>query len=287
VVHFHPDRFARYASPAVSLIAQEVFIHINKAYDRMRDAAVAAGEAISAGPALLPHRGWLAGFEDIGAIPSRHSPTSESSAVARLSTPPIAAAARPRAPAGVVERPSPSPAPRAPTVPGSASVSFSRPAASVAAPTPAPAPAPAIEAVPLNEASLFEGLEEDAGAAPLLGGPSTAPIDTAGAQREIARLIDESRLDLDSGNYQTARDRLVQALQHAPRDRAARSLYHVAQAYLLNAEGKAVEATSQLEAALAHDPASAEARRAIDGLRREHDKKGPQGGGLFRRLFNK
>jgi DnaJ-domain-containing protein 1 len=62
--HYHPDVFARYRGKAIGQLAQEVFILVNKAYDRMRDAAVAAGAAIVAGPALLPHRGWLADIDD-------------------------------------------------------------------------------------------------------------------------------------------------------------------------------------------------------------------------------
>lgn len=62
---FHPDLFARYRSRAIMHMAQELFIHINKAYDRMRNALVAAGHAIVAGPALIPHDGWLAGLDDI------------------------------------------------------------------------------------------------------------------------------------------------------------------------------------------------------------------------------
>lgn len=64
---YHPDIYARYRSRALLSMAQELFIHINKAYDRMRDALVAAGRAIVAGPALLPHDGWLAGLDDMAA----------------------------------------------------------------------------------------------------------------------------------------------------------------------------------------------------------------------------
>ena len=63
--HFHPDVFARYRSQAVTHMAQEVFIHINRAYDRMREGAVAEGRAVLAGPALLPHDGWLASLDDM------------------------------------------------------------------------------------------------------------------------------------------------------------------------------------------------------------------------------
>lgn len=62
---FHPDIYGRYRSRALLSMAQELFIHINKAYDRMRDALVLSGQAIVAGPALLPHDGWLVGLDDI------------------------------------------------------------------------------------------------------------------------------------------------------------------------------------------------------------------------------
>jgi hypothetical protein len=62
---FHPDLFARYRSQTILHMSQELFIHINKAYDRMRNALVAAGHAIVAGPALIPHEGWLANLDDI------------------------------------------------------------------------------------------------------------------------------------------------------------------------------------------------------------------------------
>lgn len=65
VKKWHPDVFARHRSPAIAALVSEVFIHINRAYDRMRDAAVAAGAAIAAGPALIPHRGWMAEIRDI------------------------------------------------------------------------------------------------------------------------------------------------------------------------------------------------------------------------------
>ena len=84
---FHPDLFARYRSRAVLHMAQELFIHFNKAYDRMRDGLVVAGRAIVAGPALLPHDGWLASLDDMDAAdePARPTP-APSSRPARAST---------------------------------------------------------------------------------------------------------------------------------------------------------------------------------------------------------
>lgn len=78
--HFHPDVFARYRSAAVRHMAQEVFIHINRAYDRMREAAVADGRAVLAGPALLPHDGWLASLDDIAAAPDHTADNAPDSA---------------------------------------------------------------------------------------------------------------------------------------------------------------------------------------------------------------
>ncbi len=66
VKKYHPDVMARHESAEISLLSSELFIYINKAYDRLRDSAVAAGKAIAAGPALLPHDGWLADFDDLG-----------------------------------------------------------------------------------------------------------------------------------------------------------------------------------------------------------------------------
>lgn len=71
---FHPDLFARYRSRAVLHMAQELFIHYNKAYDRMRDALVVAGHAIIAGPALLPHDGWLATLDDMASADAADEP---------------------------------------------------------------------------------------------------------------------------------------------------------------------------------------------------------------------
>lgn len=62
---YHPDLYARHRSAAVMGIAREVFIHINRAYDRMRSSLVNAGRAVAAGPALLSHEGWFAGLDDM------------------------------------------------------------------------------------------------------------------------------------------------------------------------------------------------------------------------------
>lgn len=72
---YHPDVYARYRSRPILDMAQEIFILVNRAYDRMRDAAVESGAGIVAGPALLPHSGWLvADFADLGEQPDTPKP---------------------------------------------------------------------------------------------------------------------------------------------------------------------------------------------------------------------
>jgi len=61
----HPDLVARRNAPAITHLAEEITILINRAYDRLRVALVAEGRAASVGPALTPPPGWLVGFDDI------------------------------------------------------------------------------------------------------------------------------------------------------------------------------------------------------------------------------
>lgn len=160
----HPDAVARYRSPALHRMASEVFVLVNRAYDRMRDAAVAGGRAIAAGPDLLPHRGWMAGVDDLGE--------------------------------------------------------------------------PAIDAaVPLTPEDLGPGLAD-------------------------------ARASITRGEWEQARQLLLESLRRDPRDRSARALYHLASAEALVAGGKLVEARTQLQVALAHDPELAEARDALQRIGR-------------------
>jgi hypothetical protein len=166
--HFHPDLFARYRSPVIMYMAQEVFIYINRAYDRMRDAAVAAGRAVLAGPALLPHDGWLAGLDDISAAE------------------PVAGAGR----------------------------------------------------------------EAGEGRARPLG-------QVQGTAEEL----------MAAGDYEGAREHVADALHADPRNRQLRALYYVVGGKQALSAGDTVLASSQFEAALAHDHDCAEARAALDELR--------------------
>lgn len=222
----HPDVFARHRSADISLIASELFIHINRAYDRMRDAAVASGSAIAPGPALLPHRGWMAEFDDIGAQ------------------------ARPAQPAP------PPPVKRAPPPP---------PIEPRETPTP----------VPLTHEGLFG---DEATPRPVAGGGGP----TAEAEAvDAGKLVVDARRLIAAGDYPKARDLLVTVLRREPRNRTARSLYHLCSAEILLAAGKNVEATTQLEVAAAHDSTCEEVRAALARIRQDPARKG----GLFRRLF--
>jgi hypothetical protein len=314
VLRHHPDRLARHRSPAVRAIAQEVLILINKAYDRMRDALVAAGQAIAAGPALLPHSGWLAGFDDLGGGESRvgHDPGAASrsagtSQVAPLPPPPRAGTAPviaavnppPASAAGTGARPATAQPvktagvesramPRAATAPIAAAPPPARsptaPAVAPAAPAPrAPAaPAPRAPTAPLDAASLFDDLAVDDGVSDFDTPPSTELVAEA-AKRVAEASVETARAELERGEYKAARERLAEALRTVPRDRNARALYHVAQAGVLLADGKAVDAASQLQTALTHDPANVLARRALDDLKAKLEKKG----GILGRLFSR
>jgi hypothetical protein len=169
----HPDAVARHRSAAIQQMATEVFVLVNRAYDRMRDAAVASGRAIAAGPDLLPHLGWLASLEDLGD----------------------------------------------PTASGSDS--------------------------PISLATDQEA-----------AGPGSG---LAGAGADARSLIAR-------GDWTGARQALLASLQRDPRDRNARALYHLASAEALLAEGKPVEARTQLEVALAHEPRLEEALAAMERI---------------------
>jgi hypothetical protein len=245
----HPDVFARHRSPAIQYMASELFIHINRAYDRMRDAAVASGSAIAPGPALLPHRGWLAEFDDIGAQPSTPSARTP------VGPPPV-----------------PPPAARRPVPP----------------PPPAPAGKPKLPTspVPLIDEGLFDEETTSRLAAPTqiaaapveaAPAPAAAPVPDVPASQQVT----EARRLIAEGNHASARELLVAVLRREPRQRTARSLYHLCSAEILSAAGKAVEATTQLEVAAAHDSTCEEVRAALARMRQDPAKKG----GLFRRLF--
>ena len=64
----HPDLVARHHAPAVSHLAEELTILLNRAYDRLRSALVAEGRATTIGSTLQHPSGWLVGFEDLSSV---------------------------------------------------------------------------------------------------------------------------------------------------------------------------------------------------------------------------
>lgn len=64
----HPDLVARHNAPAISHLAEELTILLNRAYDRLRVALVAEGRATTIGSTLQHPSGWLVGFEDLSSV---------------------------------------------------------------------------------------------------------------------------------------------------------------------------------------------------------------------------
>ena len=91
---FHPDVVAKHRARILRDVSEELTIHVNRAYDRMRAALVADGRAVAFGPALHPARGWLIGWEDVAGsevrpppAPPPHAPPRPRSAVRFESAP--------------------------------------------------------------------------------------------------------------------------------------------------------------------------------------------------------
>jgi hypothetical protein len=229
---FHPDNVARYRSAALAHVAMELTIHVNRAYERLRDALVHDGRAAAFGPALHEPRGWLVGFEEVatGNQPIAADRAAEGGAAGATAS----------------EPPPPSSAPRSRT----SGVRF------------------AVVAEALTEDGLFGDL-----ALPASG--RNAPAAEGDAFEKQAR----SRLAV--GDHAAAKEVLAAALHVYPRNRSLRALYHVATALEALDAGHVMLATSQLEAALAHDERCAEAASALDELRKGDAADPPS----LRRLF--
>jgi hypothetical protein len=201
---FHPDVVARHASAALTHVAEELTIHVNRAYDRLRAALVADGRAAAIGPALHEARGWLVGFEEVGT--------------------------------GITAALAPEPLPTEPAA--RHSVRF------------------AVVEDPLTEDRLFG----DLGLPP----PPVAPTEGDAFDRQ-------ARSRLAAGDATGAKEVLAAALHVYPKNRGLRALYHVATAVEALANGQLMLATSQLEAAVAHDEHCQVAVRALEEVRRGSD----------------
>lgn len=291
---YHPDVYSRYRSQAISELSQDVFIYINKAYDRMRDAAVEAGHAIAAGPALIEHQGWFAGFDDIGTgvrsrplrierpkpkqqsertpVPKSIEPTKSSRISVRFAKPlnrsDVVAQKQTQKLQGATS----------PGVRAAAGAEKTKPAAKKAqTPEPPPPPPPNKRAESqLDAGSLFGdvGPGEESRAIDLV-----AP-ETKVDEGKVDELGTQARSAMENDDFDEARDLLAAALQLDPRRRDLRALYHVAYGLQLLKDGKSVDARTQFEAALVHDRDCKEAQQAMESSGADSKK-----GGLFRRLF--
>lgn len=227
---FHPDTVARWSSAALAHVAEELTIHVNRAYDRLRAGLVADGRAAAFGPALHEPRGWLVGFDDV----STGEPGPGAGAVAEVEPEAETAA--------TADEP---PRTRA------SGVKF------------------AVVADALTEEGLFGDLDLPAPPAP------------KAAAAEGASFEKQARSRLAAGDHAAAKEVLAAALHVYPRNRALRALYHVATALEALDAGQVMLATSQLEAALAHDERCGEAQSALDELRKGETVSAPS----LRRLF--
>jgi hypothetical protein len=243
----HPDVLARHRSAAIQVMASEVWIHVNRSYDRMRDAAVASGRAIAAGPDLLPHRGWMAGFEDIGGGGGARTPTpARGSAIA-----------------------TPSPFGSPPDAALTSDGLFSDLGATASPPLAGGAPVSGPATPPPRRRATGSG-DTGRGAG---GGPPPRPA---------AEVMVEARALMAGLEWGRAREILAESLRREPRNRSGRALYHLASAQALLMSGKPVEATTQLEVALAHDPTLEEARAVMESMRQDSPRRSHN---LLRRLF--
>lgn len=265
---YHPDVLSKHGSDAVSLLGAEIFIYINKAYDRLRDSAVAAGKAIAAGPALLPSSGWIADFDDIGI-------------------------ARPRKTHRITDFASPVPVPvkamsslaiNAPEIEENVEVHFSASAASNESKSTGDEPS----ASQLEQGSLFvDARNTVSGMRPIedSGDSSEAEAEAeAEAEVDVLGLSQQALVNLDKKKYDEAREQLAKVLEHEPRNREARALYHVAYGHTLVERGNASAAMTQFEVALKHNPDCEAAKAARSHSASSKRKSRPS---LLKRIFKR
>jgi hypothetical protein len=215
VSRYHPDVVAQHRSPAISHLAEEMLILVNRAYHRMRESLVAEGRATALGAGMVMPHGWLIGFDDLAT--GDREPGAELRARAKGQT---TGAVRFAAKVTVDDEP------------------------------------------PMAAA---EGTGTGAG-----------PAQQGGEAFE-----QRARALLATGDNPAAKEMLAAALCVYPRSRPLRSLYYVASALTALDAGHVMLATSQLEAALAHDEQCVEAAAILDQLRRD----GASDHGQVRRLF--
>ncbi len=246
VKKYHPDVLSKHDSSEISLLGSEIFIYINKAYDRLRDSAVAAGKAITAGPALLPSTGWIADFDDLGAV--RPHATYRVTDLAEAVPVPVKAMS--------------SMAVNAPEMSEKIRVKFSA----------------------KQQDELFEDARSTRSGMKPLEEETQHDAEQAEEHVDVSALLEKGRALLEATHYDEARVCLAELLEHAPRNRAARALYHVAYGKTLLERSKEVAATTQFEVALRHDPTCKPAIEASEGGSAGSRQRRPS---LLERLFRR
>jgi tetratricopeptide (TPR) repeat protein len=269
----HPDAYGKYASPALRRLASELFIHVNRAYDRMREAAIRANGVTTPAPAARDTtRGWLVDADVALAEPRDTLP--DANAPAPVAPVPIEIVGE--SPSDQMRAAAAAPAPAATTAP-TAAPEVTRPdrpgnvgAARTAEGTPAP-PAP-----PQDLASELFGDLPAAAAEQALPFDAHVPAST----ESVLSLANAGRAAMMNGSFEEARSSFAAALRLDGRNRTVRALYHVASGMLLRQRGQSAEAQTQFETALGHDPACADALRALG-------RTGGEPSSRFKRVFDR
>jgi curved DNA-binding protein CbpA len=108
----HPDAYGRYLSPALRRLASELFIHVNRAYDRMREAALRASGVSVPGPAARDGGGWVIDASEVMAAPQEVYIAVNAPVAAPAAAPAAATAAAAAAGTAPLPVPPPLPVPR-------------------------------------------------------------------------------------------------------------------------------------------------------------------------------
>ncbi len=267
----HPDAVARFASPALSAVAEECMILAARAYDRMRAVVVADGRGVAVGPSVRPPPAW-SGLDDPMA----------SGFFAEALTPPVDDG---------VELVDASRSHRLPSADLLSAFEVAESSGALPLPSfedllpPAVSPVAAAGSAGVRwsmAGDLFSDLDLEAG--PATTGAAPIAVEESLAQARSGpgdRFVKQIRARLGAGDHGGAREVAEAALQVYATDRRVRGLLHVATAMAACVRADRTAAMSELEAALTHDPACLEAATALDQLRRASAPSAP----AIQRLF--
>lgn len=273
----HPDAVARFASPALTAVAEEAMILAARAFDRLKATLVADRRAVAVGATLRPPSSWAAvdasdgvgGFFAEALTPPVEDAVElvDHSGSHRIVTPDQLAAAM-----QATELPLPPPPVAAAPL---ASVEELLP------PVLTPVPPPTSVGVRWGASDLFSDLD----LGPANSGHAPIAVESSLAQARSGpgdRFVRQVREKLGAGDHDGAQEVAQAALHLYAGDRRLRGLYHVAAAMAACARADRFGAVAALETALAHDPSCHEAATALDQLRRATVPSAP----AIQRLFS-